>query len=79
MTTITVKSEHKNDVLICDDWLSALTSSLNEYSRVAVFYAESQKNSIPKLSINSDVQGFRHVDQESHEGFQDALLLDSGD
>jgi hypothetical protein len=41
--------------------------------------AESTLNLFRTESINSDVQGFRHVDQESHEGFQDALLLDSGD
>lgn len=41
--------------------------------------AESTLNLFRTESINIDVQGFRNVDQESHEGFQDALLLDSGD
>ena len=70
MKTITVISEHQYDVLICDDWLSALTSSLNEYSRVAVFYAESQKNSIPKLSINSDVHYFPLPEGEAAKSIQ---------
>ncbi len=70
MKTITVNSEHQYDVLICDDWLSALTSSLNEYSRVAVFYAESQKNSIPKLSINSDVHYFPLPEGEAAKSIQ---------
>ena len=70
MKTITVKSEHQYDVLICDDWLSALTSSLNEYSRVAVFYAESQKNSIPKLSTNSDVHYFPLPEGEAAKSIQ---------
>ena len=70
MKTITVSSEHQYDVLICDDWLSALTSSLNEYSRVAVFYAESQKNSIPKLSINSDVHYFPLPEGEAAKSIQ---------
>ena len=70
MKTITVNSEHQYDVLICDDWLSALTSTLNEYSRVAVFYAESQKNSIPKLSINSDVHYFPLPEGEAAKSIQ---------
>ncbi len=70
MKTITVNSEHQYDVLICDDWLSALTSSLNEYSRVAVFYAESQRNSIPKLSINSDVHYFPLPEGEAAKSIQ---------
>ncbi len=70
MKTITVNSEHQYDVLICDDWLSALTSTLNDYSRVAVFYAESQKNSIPKLSINSDVHYFPLPEGEAAKSIQ---------
>ena len=70
MKTITVSSEHQYDVLICDDWLSALTSTLNDYSRVAVFYAESQKNSIPKLSINSDVHYFPLPEGEAAKSIQ---------
>jgi 3-dehydroquinate synthase len=70
MKTITVSSEHQYDVLICDDWLSALTSTLNEYSRVAVFYAESQKNSMPKLSINSDVHYFPLPEGEAAKSIQ---------
>ena len=46
---------------------------------ISIAEAESTLNQFRAEPINDDVQGFRYVDQESHEGFQDSLLLGSGD
>ena len=75
MNRITVKSEHQYDVLICDDWLSALTSRLSAYSRVAVFYAKSQEDSISKLSINGDVHYFPLPEGEAAKSAQTLIKM----
>lgn len=46
---------------------------------ISIAEAESTLNQFRAEPINDDVQGFRYVDQESHEVFQDSLLLGSGD
>lgn len=46
---------------------------------ISIAEAESTLNQFRAEPINDDVQGFGYVDQESHEGFQDSLLLGSGD
>ncbi len=46
---------------------------------ISIAEAESTLNQFRAEPINDDVQGFGYVDQESHEGFQDTLLLGTGD
>lgn len=46
---------------------------------ISIAEAESTLNQFRAEPINDDVQGFGYVDQESHEGFQDSLLLGPGD
>ena len=58
MSVITVNSEHQYDVVIGNDWLSELVSTLSGYSRVAIVFSETQKESIPKISIDSEVHYF---------------------
>lgn len=70
MSTITVKSEHTYDVVIGNDWLVELTSSISEYSRVAIFYSESQKEQIPKLSVENETHYFPLPDGESAKSAQ---------
>lgn len=65
MITITVKSEHQYDVVIVKDWLADLTSIVSKYSKVAVFYSESQKESIPQISIDGEVHYFPLPDGEA--------------
>jgi 3-dehydroquinate synthase len=65
MSVITVKSEHQYDVVIGNDWLSELTSSISKYDRIAFFYSESQAEYIPKLSIENEMHYFPLPDGES--------------
>jgi len=70
MKTITVNSEHQYDVHICDDWLSVLVESISSYSRVAVFYPQSQKDLIPQLSIEGEVHYFPLPEGEAAKSIQ---------
>jgi 3-dehydroquinate synthase len=58
MNIITVNSEHQYDVVIGNGWLAELTSSISKYDRVAIFYSKSQKEHIPKLSVENDMHYF---------------------
>ena len=70
MSVITVKSEHQYDVVIGNDWLSDLTSSISKYDRIAFFYSESQAEHIPKLSIENEMHYFPLPDGESAKSAQ---------
>ena len=70
MSIITVKSEHQYDVVIGNDWLSELTSSISKYDRIAFFYSESQAEHIPKLSIKNEMHYFPLPDGESAKSAQ---------
>ena len=65
MSVISVKSEHHYDVVIGNPWLPELIDSLSKYSRIAVFFSESQKESIPQISINGEVHYFPLPDGEA--------------
>ena len=65
MSIITVSSEHQYDVVIGNDWLIELSSSISKYDRVAIFYSESQKERIPKLSVDNEMHYFPLPDGES--------------
>jgi 3-dehydroquinate synthase len=65
MSIITVKSEHQYDVVIGNDWLAELTSSILKYDRIAIFHSESQKEHIPKISVDSEIYYFPLPDGES--------------
>ena len=70
MSVITVNSEHQYDVVIGNDWLSELVSTLFGYSRVAIVFSETQKESIPKISIDSEVHYFPMPDGEAAKSTQ---------
>ncbi|CAB4912831.1 unannotated protein [freshwater metagenome] len=70
MSVITVKAEHQYDVQICADWLTALTESISSYPRIAIFYPQSLKESIPKISIESDVHFFPLPEGEAAKSVQ---------
>ena len=70
MSIITVKSEHQYDVVIGNDWLSELTSSISKYDRIAFFYSESQAEHIPELSIENEMHYFPLPDGESAKSAQ---------
>ena len=65
MSIITVSSEHQYDVVIGNDWLSELISSIAKYDRVAIFYPQSQKELIPKISVENELHYFPLPDGES--------------
>jgi 3-dehydroquinate synthase len=58
MSVITVKAEHQYEVHICDDWLTNLTKSISNYSRVAIFYPQTLKEHIPEIAIDGEVHYF---------------------
>ena len=70
MSIITVSSEHQYDVVIGNDWLGELISSISKYERVAVFFSESQKEHIPKLSVENEMHYFPLPDGESAKSAQ---------
>jgi 3-dehydroquinate synthase len=70
MSTITVNSEHQYDVVIGNDWLEELMSSISKYDRVAIFYSEKQKAHIPKLSSENEMHYFPLPDGESAKSAQ---------
>jgi 3-dehydroquinate synthase len=70
MSIITVSSEHQYDVVIGNDWLIELSSSISKYDRVAIFYSESQKERIPKLSVDNEMHYFPLPDGESAKSAQ---------
>jgi 3-dehydroquinate synthase len=70
MSVITVKSEHQYDVVIGDAWLPELIDSISKYSRVAIFFSESQKDSIPQISIDAEVHYFPLPDGEAAKSIQ---------
>ena len=70
MSTITVNSEHQYDVVIGNDWLEELMSSISKYDRVAIFYSEKQKAHIPKLSSENEMHYFPLPDGESAKSTQ---------
>lgn len=70
MSTITVTSEHQYDVVIGNDWLVELTSSISKYDRIAIFYSESQKDHIPKLSVDNEIHYFALPNGESAKSAQ---------
>ena len=75
MSVITVKSEHQYDVVIGNDWLSELTSSISKYDRIAFFYSESQSEHIPKLSIENEMHYFPLPDGESAKSAQTLVQM----
>lgn len=70
MSTITVNSEHQYDVVIGNGWLAELTSSISKYDRVAIFYSKSQKEHIPKLSVDNEMHYFPLPDGEAAKSAQ---------
>ena len=70
MSVITVKSEHQYDVVISNDWLPELTSSISKYDRIAFFDSEFQAEHIPKLSIENEMHYFPLPDGESAKSAQ---------
>ena len=58
MSVITVRAEHQYEVHICDDWLTNLTKSISNYSRVAIFYPQTLKENIPEIAIDGEVHYF---------------------
>jgi 3-dehydroquinate synthase len=70
MSTITVNSEHQYDVVIGNDWLEELTSGISKYDRVAIFYSKSQKEHIPKLSVENEMHYFPLPDGEAAKSAQ---------
>ena len=65
MSSISVKSEHEYEVVIGNPWLPELISALSKYSRVAIFFSESQKEFIPQISIDGEVHYFPLPDGEA--------------
>jgi len=70
MSVITVKSEHEYDVVIGNAWLDELILSASDYSRIAIFFSESQKDFIPKISIEADLHYFPLPDGEAAKSTQ---------
>jgi 3-dehydroquinate synthase len=70
MSVIKVTSEHQYEVIIGKPWLSELIASLSNYSRVAIFFSESQKKSIPEISIPAEVHYFPLPDGEAAKSSQ---------
>ena len=75
MRMITVKAEHEYDVQICDDWLTTLTESLSTYSRIAIFYPQTLKESIPQISIDSEVHYFPLPEGEAAKSIQNLATM----
>ena len=75
MSVITVKAEHQYDVHICADWLTALTESISSYPRIAIFYPQSLKESIPKISIENDVHFFPLPEGEAAKSVQNLAKM----
>jgi 3-dehydroquinate synthase len=65
MSVITVNSEHQYDVVIGNAWLPELINSISKYSRVAIFFSEAQKDSIPQISTDAEVHYFPLPDGEA--------------
>jgi len=70
MSVIRVNSEHQYDVVIGNAWLDELTSAISKYSRVAIFFSEAQKGSIPQISSDADIHYFPLPDGESAKNSQ---------
>jgi 3-dehydroquinate synthase len=70
MNVISVKAEHQYDVHICDDWLETLVRSISKYSRIAIFYPQSLKASIPQISIDGEVHYFPLPEGEAAKSIQ---------
>jgi 3-dehydroquinate synthase len=70
MSVIRVSSEHQYDVVIGNAWLDELASEISKYSRVAIFFSEAQKDSIPKISADADIHYFPLPDGESAKNSQ---------
>lgn len=70
MSVISVESEHQYDVVIGNAWLDELIVSASHYSRIAIFFSEKQKTSIPKISIDADVHYFPLPDGEEAKSSQ---------
>lgn len=75
MSIITVNSEHQYDVVIGNAWLPELLKSISKYSRVAIFFSEVQKDSIPQLSIDAEVYYFPLPDGESAKSTQTIVKM----
>ena len=75
MSVISVNSEHQYDVVIGKPWLFELSSTLSQYSRVAVFFSESQKDMIPQISIEGDVHYFPLPDGEAAKSIQNLAKM----
>jgi hypothetical protein len=58
MSVITIKSEHQYDVVIGNSWLPELIESVAKYSRIAVFFSQSQKESIPQIYADAELHYF---------------------
>jgi 3-dehydroquinate synthase len=70
MSVITVKSEHQYDVVIGNAWLEELIVSATNYSRIAIFFSENQKDLMPQISIEADVHYFPLPDGEAAKSSQ---------
>ncbi len=78
MSVISVNSEHQYDVVIGKPWLLELSSTLSQYSRVAVFFSESQKDMIPQISVEGDVHYFPLPDGEAAKSIQNLAKCGTG-
>lgn len=70
MSVISVQSEHQYEVVIGNNWLSELRSTLSDYSRVGIFFSEAQKDLIPQIPIDADIHLFPLPDGESAKSSQ---------
>jgi 3-dehydroquinate synthase len=75
MSVIHVNSEHQYDVVIGNAWLDELTSAISKYSRVAIFFSEAQKVSIPQISADADIHYFPLPDGESAKNSQTIVQM----
>jgi 3-dehydroquinate synthase len=75
MSVITIKSEHQYDVVIGNSWLPELIESVAKYSRIAVFFSQSQKESIPQIYADAELHYFPLPDGEAAKSTQSILKM----